>query len=45
MRVLIGYYFLLGRLYFIGIWLGEEQRTNTMKKHVQKKSDNFLEIN
>ena len=26
--------FLIGHLYLIGVWLGEDQRTNTIKTHV-----------
>ena len=32
-RVLFGYFFLIGHLvYVIGMWFGEDQRTNTIKK-------------
>ena len=29
----------IGQLCLIGVWLGEDQRTNTMNSHVQKRSD------
>ena len=34
MQVLFGYFFLIGHLFLIGVWLGEDQRTNTIKTHI-----------
>ena len=34
--------FLMGYLYFIGLWLGEDQRTHTIKSHVWALSSNFI---
>ena len=30
---------LIGHLYLIGVWLGGDQRTNTIKTHAQKRLD------
>jgi hypothetical protein len=38
---------LIGHLYLIGAWLGDDRRTNTIKKHGQKRLDyvfNFYEL-
>jgi hypothetical protein len=38
--VLFGYFPLIGPLYLIGVWVGEDQRTNTIKTHhVYKRLD------
>ena len=38
---------LIGHLYLIGVWLGDDRRTNTIKNHGQKRLDyvfNFYEL-
>ena len=36
---IIWFVFLSGPLNFIGLWFGEDQRANTIKKHVEKRLD------
>ena len=31
-------FFLIGHLYLIVVWLGEDQRTNTTEAHIQKET-------
>jgi hypothetical protein len=40
MKVLLnGCVFVYGYLCLIGVWLGDDQRTNTMKTHVRRRLD------
>ena len=39
MQVLLGYFLLIGHLYLITVWLGEDQRTNVINTKVQMRLD------
>ena len=44
MWVLFEYFFKIGDLYLLGMWLGMDQRTNIIHKHVLKRLDYVFSI-
>ena len=42
--MLFAYLLLIGPLYLIGMWLGEDPRTNTINIHVLNGSDHVFKV-